>query len=87
MRHYEKYQRDPLSRKRYDYRWSKIRAAYLAAHPLCELCQLCGRLTPAVLVHHKNPLAAGGTHDTENLQALCVTCHNAHHARDVSRWK
>jgi len=83
---YERYRRDPATRKRYGHSWQKIRAAYLAAHPLCEVCEQDGKLTPAVLVHHRVPLADGGGHEARNLQALCERCHSAHHARDGSRW-
>ena len=85
-RNYERYRRDPATRKRYGHAWQKIRAAYLAAHPLCEVCQQTGKLTPAVLVHHRIPLTDGGTHAWANLQAMCQQCHSAHHARDGSQW-
>ena len=35
---YEKYERSPVSKKRYGRTWKKIRDAYVASHPLCELC-------------------------------------------------
>ena len=35
-----------------------------------------GRLTPAEEVHHILPLAVGGTHDENNLMALCKSCHS-----------
>jgi 5-methylcytosine-specific restriction protein A len=50
---YNRYDRDPDSGRRYSDTWKKIRAVFLAAHPLCELCQKDGRLTPAALVHHR----------------------------------
>jgi 5-methylcytosine-specific restriction protein A len=33
-------------------------------------------LTRAEEVHHIKPLAQGGTHDDENLMALCKPCHS-----------
>ena len=33
---YEKYQRDPATRKRYGRAWKRIRDKYISAHPLCE---------------------------------------------------
>jgi len=75
-REYEKYRRDPDTRKRYGRAWKRIRDRYIAAHPLCERCQQDGRLTPAQEVHHIKPLANGGTHDTSNLMALCSPCHS-----------
>ena len=75
-REYEKYRRDPDTRKRYGRAWKRIRDRYIAAHPLCEQCCLDGRLTPVQEVHHIKPLSDGGTHDTANLMALCTTCHS-----------
>jgi 5-methylcytosine-specific restriction protein A len=69
---YEKYQRDPETRKRYGRAWKRIRDRYIAAHPLCEECKRQGKLTPAAEVHHILPLARGGTHDESNLMALCT---------------
>ncbi len=54
---YEKYDRDPAVRRRYGRAWKRIRDRYIQEHPLCELCQQDGRLTPAEEVHHKKPLA------------------------------
>jgi 5-methylcytosine-specific restriction protein A len=75
-RDYAHYRRDPETNKRYGNAWRKIRAAYLAAHPLCEQCQRAGRLTPAKEVHHILPLAQGGTHEAGNLMSLCSSCHS-----------
>ncbi|WP_090411891.1 HNH endonuclease [Eubacterium callanderi] len=83
---YEKYDRDPATRKRYGRAWKRIRDRYIAAHPLCEKCKRQGKLTPANEVHHILPLARGGTHDRSNLMALCTPCHSAITARDGDRW-
>jgi 5-methylcytosine-specific restriction protein A len=72
----ERYRRDPDTRKRYGRAWKRIRDRYIAAHPLCEQCERDGRLTPAQEVHHIKPLSEGGTHDAENLMALCSSCHS-----------
>ena len=66
---YEKYDRDPAVRRRYGRAWKRIRDRYIQEHPLCELCQRDGRLTPAEEVHHKVPLSEGGTHARDNLVA------------------
>ena len=73
---YEQFKRDPESKKRYGSRWKKIRDAYLAAHPLCERCKNYDRLTPATEVHHIIPLTGGGSHNYNNLLALCKSCHS-----------
>ena len=67
---------DPDVQKQYDRRWRSIRDLYISRHPLCELCLENGRYIPAQEVHHKLPLAEGGTHAEENLQALCTSCHS-----------
>jgi 5-methylcytosine-specific restriction protein A len=38
-------------------------------------CTLCG--APAVQVDHIVPVAEGGTHDLDNLAAICQSCHDA----------
>lgn len=58
--------------------WRRLRAAFLAEHPLCVDCRKTGRLTPAEHVHHllerkdRPDLAL----EWDNLQALCPPCHN-----------
>ncbi|MEA4898685.1 MAG: HNH endonuclease signature motif containing protein [Christensenellaceae bacterium] len=85
-RRYNRYDRDPTSKKRYGRPWQKVRARFLAAHPLCAECLANGRTTPASEVHHILPLSRGGTHAEDNLMALCKPCHSAISARDGDRW-
>jgi 5-methylcytosine-specific restriction protein A len=73
---YEKYRRDPDAAKRYNGAWRRIRAQYIAAHPLCEMCQREGRLVPATEVHHIVELSEGGGNSFDNLMALCKPCHS-----------
>ena len=75
-RDYERYRRDPVTRKRYGRAWKRVRDRYIAANPLCEQCLAEGRYTPAQEVHHILPLSEGGTHAEENLRALCTSCHS-----------
>jgi 5-methylcytosine-specific restriction protein A len=86
QKRYNRYDRNPESNRRYGRAWKKIRAAFLAANPLCEICQKTGRLTPATLAHHKKPLAEGGTNSFDNLTALCTECHSRLHAEQGDRW-
>jgi 5-methylcytosine-specific restriction endonuclease McrA len=59
-------------------RWRRLRAAFLAEHPLCKMCGDRGRVTAATVVDHKKAISAGGDPwDWDNLQSLCVTDHNA----------
>jgi len=83
---YEKYNRDPAVHRRYGRAWKRIRDRYAQAHPLCELCQQDGKLTPTEEIHHKLPLSEGGTHATDNLLALCKSCHARLHAERGDRW-
>lgn len=78
---YERYQRDPATRKLYGRTWKRIRACYILAHPLCEMCEAEGKLTSAKHVHHKVELRAGGTHSDDNLCSLCAAHHSALHLR------
>lgn len=69
--------RGTAAERGYDAKWRRVRAQYLKHHPLCEECG-----EPAVEVHHKIPLAQGGTHKWENLKALCKRHHSAITMRD-----
>lgn len=77
---YNKYERDPETNKRYSGSWKKIRAAFLKANPLCEICREHGRLSPATLAHHKQKVTDGGMNDWSNLVPLCDSCHSRLHA-------
>lgn len=61
--------------------WEKIRTAYkLYKYGLCERC---GR--PGYIVHHKCYIDASNIYNTditlnfENLELLCMDCHNKEH--------
>lgn len=83
---YNKYQRDPETRKRYGGEWRKIRNRYIKAHPLCEECLKQGLYTPAQEVHHILPLSHGGSNAAENLMALCKPCHSRITVEMGDRW-
>lgn len=78
-RNYNKYERDPESNKRYGRAWKGFRGRYASEHPLCEMCQKEGRLTPVEEVHHIIPVSKGGTHARGNLISLCQSCHTKIH--------
>ena len=84
---YEKYDRDPAVRHRYGRAWKRIRDRYVQEHPLCEKCLEHGKLTPTEEVHHKLPLADGGTHNRNNLISLCRSCHMKAHEKLGTRHK
>jgi 5-methylcytosine-specific restriction protein A len=56
--------------------WRQLRAEHLSRQPFCERC---GRI--ATVVHHITPLAEAPHRglDPTNLEALCFSCHSAHH--------
>ena len=67
-------------------KWRKVAAAYKQERGgLCERCKAKGIYRPADIVHHKTHL----THETvknariaygfDNLEALCIDCHNLEH--------
>ena len=85
-KNYEKYSRDPATKKRYGRAWKRIRDSYVKTHPFCEICFEKGSLVPVEEVHHKIPLAEGGTHERSNLISLCKSCHARIHAERGDRW-
>ena len=83
---YERYDRDPAVKKRYGRAWKRIRDSYAHAHPLCEECLKKNIYKATEEIHHRLPLSQGGTHDRENLIALCKECHARIHAKSGDRW-
>lgn len=83
---YERYARNPETKKRYGRAWKRIRDRYALQHPFCEICYEKGVLVMTEEVHHKIPLSEGGTHDRDNLIALCKSCHSKIHAEHGDRW-
>lgn len=76
-------QRTPDTYKRYGRQWKKIRSAFLSENPMCEKCKRNGKLVPAQEVHHILPISQGGTHERNNLMALCKSCHSEITAKDT----
>ena len=75
--------RTPSRQRGYDRRYELNRAALLARRPLCELCKAEGRVQLAEQVHHRRPLAQGGTNDLANLMPVCREHHEALHRAPV----
>jgi len=59
----------------YDAAWRERRAAFLAAHPVCEL-RLPGCTERASVVDHRIPKSQGGADHPSNYQSACAPCHN-----------
>lgn len=83
---YNKFQRDPETRVRYAREWRRVRDRYITEHPLCEVCKKLGFIRIAEEVHHILPLGQGGTHNEDNLMALCKSCHSSITAKTGGRW-
>ena len=83
---YERYYRQPETKRRYGIKWKRIRKQYAQSHPFCEQCFDNGIYVPVEEVHHIKPLAEGGTHDAENLISLCKYHHSKIHAQRGDRW-
>lgn len=47
------------------------------------VCSMCGKIG-AIEIHHKIPLAIGGTNDNSNLLCLCEECHKQAHKSNKS---
>lgn len=79
---YNTFFRDPAHKERYhNAEWHRVRAAQLERQPLCEMCMADGKYVKATLVHHRVPLAEGGTNAAENLCSLCASHHTTVHNR------
>lgn len=65
----------------YSRQWKQISMLYRKQHPLCEECERNGRITPADLVDHIIAVGEGGSMwSWDNLQSLCISCHNKKHS-------
>ena len=59
------------------WQWIKLRRRYIRANPLCVLCDSEGKVEPATVIDHIQPLQhEGALLDVANLQALCTACHS-----------
>lgn len=64
-------------------KWKQLRHSKLLSNPLCELCLMQGKITPAVDVHHSDSFAnyqgqkrLEVAYDYDNLVSLCKQCHS-----------
>ena len=77
--------------------WHRCKETYLkSVNGLCERCLAKGYIIPARIVHHKEYLTEETIGDPkimygfDNLEALCLECHNAEHFGSKGkkkRWK
>jgi len=71
-------------------RGRKLQAARLRIWARDPRCQMCGELTDITPgtnrpfeLDHKLALTNGGTNEDENLQVLCLDCHESKTAKDL----
>ncbi len=69
--------------------WKALRDWYYKLHPVCEVCEAHGRVSPTHHIHHKFPFMNGKTEeirwrlltDPNNLISVCTKCHSAIHQK------
>lgn len=68
----------------YGYKWQRLRARILEAHPLCVECEKQGIIKLATDVDHIKPHKGNPVlmWDESNLQPLCHECHSKKTARE-----
>ena len=66
--------------------WKDCRESYiLSVHGLCERCKAKGILKPGKIVHHKEHITPENINDPDitlshnNLEYVCLPCHNTIH--------
>jgi len=62
-----------------------MRAAHLAKHPLCVMCEAEGRTEVATELDHIIPVSEGGSDNPDNVQGLCTKHHRSKTAKQ-SPW-
>jgi 5-methylcytosine-specific restriction endonuclease McrA len=75
--------------------WLKCREAYIAkVGGLCERCAAKGIIRTGDIVHHKEWISEQNINDPEvllsfdNLEYLCIDCHNGeHYGKSARRYK
>jgi len=75
----ERARRGTARQQGYDTLWEKVRAQYIARHPLCASCNAKGWVVLAKDVDHIVPfdgITDPRRLDPDNLQSLCRACHN-----------
>ena len=80
--------RPSATERGYGWNWKiKVRDPFIAAHPWCvdPYKFHSGKQVRAVLIDHIIPRRDGGTDEWNNLQGLCIKCHQNKTASDKSR--
>lgn len=74
----QKFVRDAANRQIYSSsRWTRLSLLFRKQNPLCVNCLKNGIVEPSKVVDHIVPVNHNGAiWDTNNMQALCIRCHN-----------
>ena len=64
--------------------WQKLSRRYRDQHPLCEMCESDGKITPADHVHHVVKIKDDRTMRmrVDNLMSVCAQCHSVIHKEE-----
>lgn len=80
------YRDNPEIAKKYrSKRWQKLRKQKLALNPLCERCLAKKKVSSTYIIHHKEYITDKNYMDDniffniDNLESLCLKCHNQEH--------
>lgn len=77
-----------LSRTYSSVTWRKLRRSILLNEPLCRLCKQKGIIKQATIIDHIVPYKTTDEFfDYDNLQPLCVQCHNAKSGKEKRKTK
>ena len=69
----------------YGTKWDKLRKVILRRDKgLCQVCLAGGKYRPAKQVDHIRAKSQGGTDAEDNLQSICVECHQAKTANEAA---
>lgn len=74
-----------IAKKYKSKRWQKLRREKLIQNPLCERCMSKGIYNSAYIIHHKDYVTDKNYMDDtvfynlDNLESLCIECHNKEH--------
>lgn len=74
--------------------WQDMRQSYLQNHPLCEVCEMEGKIKLAEHCHHLDSFVnydgmemMNKAYDSNNLCSVCADCHNRIHNGDLKGCK
>ena len=76
---YKPQQKRTTAERGYDSTWRKLSEWIRAVHPLCAVCQMYDKVTPATEVHHIVKVAEDASNrlNVDNLLPVCKACHKA----------